>query len=240
MTAKERLIVALDIDTKEEVKNLVDALKEEVGMFKIGLQLYTSLGNDIIRYIKERECKIFLDLKLHDIPNTVAKSAKVLTGLGVDMFNVHSQGGLQMMADAKKASLKEAKALGINPPQLIAVTILTSLGDDEVSEIGYEHSAKDMVVHLGKLTESAGLDGVVCSTLEAGLIREACGSNFITVTPGVRPLGGDAGDQKRITTPKAALEGGSTYIVIGRPITEAEDVVLAARKIVQEMEEAKC
>jgi len=240
MTAKERLIVALDVDTKEEVKTLVDALKNEVGMFKIGLQLYISMGNEIIRYIKDKECKIFLDLKLHDIPNTVAKSAKVLTGLGIDMFNVHSQGGYEMMKKAKEASVDEAKALGIEAPKLIAVTILTSLGDEEVNAIGYHKTAKEMVVHLGKLTEEAGLDGVVCSPLEAGLIRGTCGENFLRVTPGVRPLGGVVGDQKRITTPKAALEGGSSYIVVGRPITEAEDVIVAARNIVKEMEEASC
>ena len=238
MTAKERLIVALDVDTKEEVKILVDALKNEVGMFKIGLQLYTSMGNEIIRYIKDIKCKIFLDLKLHDIPNTVAKSARVLTGLGIDMFNVHSQGGYEMMKKAKEASVAEASALEIDAPQLIAVTILTSLGDEEVQAIGSQKTAKEMVAHLGKLTEQAGLDGVVCSPLEAGLIRDTCSENFLRVTPGVRPLGEAVGDQKRITTPKAALEEGSSYIVVGRPITEAENVVKAARSIIKEMEEA--
>lgn len=238
MTAKERLIVALDVDTKEEVKTLVDALKNEVGMFKIGLQLYTSMGNEIIRYIKDRECKIFLDLKFHDIPNTVAKSTRVLTGLGIDMFNVHSQGGYEMMKKAKEASIAEASALGINTPKLLAVTILTSLGDKEVQAIGYQKTAKEMVANLGKLAEQAGLDGIVCSPLEADFIKDICGENFLRVTPGVRPLGGTIGDQKRIATPKAALEGGSSYIVVGRPITEAEDVIKAARSIVKEMEEA--
>ena len=139
---------------------------------------------------------------------------------------------------AKEATLEESKRLGIEPPKLIAVTILTSLGDEEVEAIGYSKSAKDMVELLGKLTKKAGLDGVVCSPLEASIIRDACGDDFARVTPGVRPSGGDKGDQKRVTTPKMALQGGSTYIVVGRPITQADDVVGAAKAIVNEMEEA--
>ena len=236
MKAKERLIVALDVDTKEEVEFLVNELKDDIGMFKVGLQLYTSMGNEIISYIKSRGGKIFLDLKLHDIPNTVSETVRVLTKQGVDMMNVHSQGGFEMMRLAKETSLKTAAELGIEAPQLIAVTILTSLGDEEVEKIGYNKSSKEMVEHLGRLTKEAGLDGVVCSPLEAGIIKDACGDKFITVTPGVRPLGEDVGDQKRITTPKKAIEGGSTYIVVGRPITKAENVKVAAKKIVAEME----
>lgn len=236
MKAKERLIVALDVDTKEEVEFLVNELKDEIGMFKIGLQLYSSLGNEIIKFIKERGGRIFLDLKLHDIPNTVEETARVLTKEGVDMMNIHSQGGYEMMKSAKEISVKTALEMGIKEPLLIAVTILTSLGDEEVAKIGYVKSSKDMVEHLGKLTKEAGLDGVVCSPLEAGIIKKACGEGFITVTPGVRPLGEDAGDQKRITTPKKAIEGGSTYIVVGRPITKAKNVKEAARNIVAEIE----
>ena len=235
MDTKERLIVALDVDTREEVEYLVKELKDEVGMFKVGLQLYTSMGNEIVSFIKGMGGKIFLDLKLHDIPNTVSESVRVLTKLGVDMMNVHSQGGFEMLKQAKESSVKEAAELGIKAPLLIAVTILTSLGDEEVSRIGYQKSAKEMVEHLGRLTQEAGLDGVVCSPLEAGIIRDACGPGFITVTPGVRPAGGDVGDQKRITTPSKAIAGGSTYIVVGRPITKAADVKDAARKIVEEM-----
>lgn len=235
MDAKERLIVALDVDTKEEVEYLVRELKDDIGMFKVGLQLYTSMGNEIISFIKGLGGKIFLDLKLHDIPNTVSETVRVLTKQGVDMLNVHSQGGGEMMRLAKETSIKTAVDLGIQPPLLIAVTILTSLGDQETREIGYTMTPQEMVVHLGKLTQEAGLDGVVCSPLEAGLIREACGDSFITVTPGVRPLGEDIGDQKRITTPGKAIAGGSTYIVVGRPITKAKDVKVAARAIVDEM-----
>lgn len=236
MNAKERLIVALDVDTKEEVEFLVNELKDDIGMFKVGLQLYTSMGSEIISYIKSRGGKVFLDLKLHDIPNTVSETVRVLTKSGVDMMNVHSQGGLAMMKLAKETSLKTAEELGIDAPLLIAVTILTSLGDTEVEEIGYKKSAKEMVEHLGLLTDEAGLDGVVCSPLEAGIIKNACRDGFITVTPGVRPAGEDIGDQKRITTPGQAIKGGSTYIVVGRPITKAENVKEAARKIVAEME----
>lgn len=236
MKAKERLIVALDVDTREEVEFLVDALKDEIGMFKVGLQLFTSMGSEIIRYIKIRGGKVFLDLKLHDIPNTVSETVRVLTKVGVDMMNVHSQGGLEMMRLAKETSLKTAKEEGLEPPLLIAVTILTSLGDEEVQQIGYPKSAREMVGELGQLAQKAGLDGVVCSPLEAGIIRNTCGNDFITVTPGVRPAGGDVGDQKRITTPGKAIAGGSTYIVVGRPITKAPDVREAARSIVAEME----
>lgn len=238
MEAKERLIVALDVDTKEAAESLINRLKDDVGMFKIGLQLYTSAGNDIVNFIKGKGCKVFLDLKLHDIPNTVAESARVLTKLGVDMLNVHAQGGYAMMKAAKEATVEESKRLGIDPPKLIAVTILTSLGEDEVKSIGYEKSPEEMVELLGRLTKEAGLDGVVCSPLEAGIIRDACGDDFARVTPGVRPSGGEIGDQKRVTTPKMALEGGSTYIVVGRPITKANDVQAAAKAIVKEMEEA--
>lgn len=236
MDAKERLIVALDVDTKEEVEYLVNELKDEIGMFKVGLQLYTSMGNEIISFIKEKGGKVFLDLKLHDIPNTVSETVRVLTKSGVDMMNVHSQGGYAMMKLAKETSLKTAEELGIKAPLLIAVTILTSLGDSEVQEIGYVKSAKQMVEHLGLLTDRAGLDGVVCSPLEAGIIKNVCRDGFITVTPGVRPAGGDVGDQKRITTPGQAIKGGSTYIVVGRPITKAENVKAAAKSIVAEMQ----
>ncbi|MDD2371717.1 MAG: orotidine-5'-phosphate decarboxylase [Firmicutes bacterium] len=236
MNAKERLIVALDVDTIEEVEYLVNELKDEIGMFKVGLQLYTSMGNDIIAYIKQRGGKVFLDLKLHDIPNTVSETVRVLTKSGVDMMNVHSQGGYEMMKLAKETSVKTANEFGIKAPMLIAVTILTSLGDNEVEEIGYTKSPKEMVEHLGLLTDKAGLDGVVCSPLEAGIIKKACHDGFITVTPGVRLAGGDVGDQKRITTPGQAIKGGSTYIVVGRPITKAENIKEAAKKIVAEME----
>lgn len=237
MRGKERLIVALDVDTKEEAEVLVEALKDEVGMFKIGLQLYTSLGNEIVRFIKDKGCKVFLDLKLHDIPNTVAESVRVLTELGVDMLNVHSQGGYEMMKAAKDASVTRSKELGIKPPILIAVTVLTSLDQEALKTLGYDKRVRDMVSRLGSLTKKSGLDGVVCSPLEAGFIRETCGLDFITVTPGVRPAGADVGDQKRITTPKQALENGSTYIVVGRPITKSKNIVAAARAIVKEMEE---
>jgi len=237
MEAKERLIVALDVDTIEEVEYLVNELKDEIGMFKVGLQLYTSMGNSVIEYIKEKGAKVFLDLKLHDIPNTVSETVRVLTKSGVDMMNVHSQGGYEMMNLAKETSLKTALELGIKAPKLIAVTILTSLGDKEVEDIGYVKSAQAMVKHLGLLTDNAGLDGVVCSPLEAGLIKSVCSEGFITVTPGVRPAGGDIGDQKRITTPGQAIKGGSTYIVVGRPITKSKNVKEAARNIVLEMEQ---
>ncbi len=236
--AKEKLIVALDVDTMEEVERYVSLLKDEVGMFKIGMQVYNSLGKEVVTRVKDLGGKIFLDLKLHDIPNTVAQATRVLTGLGVDIFNVHASGGEEMMKKAADAAREEAERLGITAPLVIAVTILTSLSDEDMKAIGYAEEPAQMVKKLGMLSKKAGLDGVVCSPLEATLIREACGVDFISVTPGVRPADADVADQKRIMTPKKAIAAGSHYLVVGRPITKADDPVQAARSIVKEMEEA--
>lgn len=236
--AKEKLIVALDVDTMEEVEHYVSLLKDEVGMFKIGMQVYNSLGKEVVTRVKDLGGKIFLDLKLHDIPNTVAQATRVLTGLGVDIFNVHASGGEEMMKKAADAAREEAERLGIPAPLIIAVTILTSLSDEDMKAIGYAEEPAQMVKKLGMLSKKAGLDGVVCSPLEATLIREACGADFISVTPGVRPADADVADQKRIMTPKKAIAAGSHYLVVGRPITKADDPVAAARNIVKEMEKA--
>lgn len=232
---KERLIVALDVDTKDEVCHLVKMLGPYVGMFKVGLQLFTSLGPAVFELIHEAGGKIFVDLKLHDIPNTVAQASRVLTGYGVSMLNVHASGGLYMMEKAREAVEEEALAKGLVKPKLIAVTILTSLGERDLEQIGLG-SPKESVVRLAKLTKEAGLDGVVASPQETRLIRQACGDDFLTVTPGVRPLNSQAGDQKRITTPQEAIMAGSSYLVIGRPITAADDPLAAVRQIIEEME----
>lgn len=237
---KERLIVALDVDTVSEAKHLVQVLGPYVGMFKVGLQLFTSLGPQIIETIHEQGGKVFIDLKLHDIPNTVAQASRVLTSYGVDMLNVHASGGLTMMQKAGEAVAEEAEARGLVKPKLIAVTILTSMGETDLKEIGISASPKDSVVKLAQLTQQAGLDGVVASPQETELIRAACGESFLTVTPGVRPLNSQVGDQKRVTTPKAAIEAGSSYLVIGRPITAAPNPLVAAQEIIKEMEEGLC
>jgi orotidine-5'-phosphate decarboxylase len=232
---KERLIVALDVDTKDEVRRLVKMLGPYVGMFKVGLQLFTSLGPAIFELIQEAGGKVFVDLKLHDIPNTVAQASRVLTGYGVDMLNVHASGGLYMMEKAREAVEEEALAKGLVKPKLIAVTILTSLGEKDLEQIGLG-TPQESVVRFAKLTKKAGLDGVVASPQETKLIRQACGNDFLTVTPGVRPLNSQVGDQKRITTPQEAIRAGSSYLVIGRPITAAVDPLAAVQQIIEEME----
>ncbi len=235
---KDKLIVALDVDTMDEVDRLVGLLKDDVGMFKIGMQVYNSLGSGVISRVKDAGGGIFLDLKLHDIPNTVAQTVRVLTRLGVDIINVHASGGRAMMEEASRAAAEEAVKLDIRPPLVIAVTILTSLGEEDMADIGYGGKPQDMVRRLATLAKEAGMDGVVCSPLEASLVREQCGPDFVTVTPGVRPATAQVGDQKRIMTPGRAIESGSHYLVVGRPITGAADPREAAQAIVKEMEEA--
>lgn len=236
MNCKERLIAALDVDTLQEAEGLVDKLSPYVGMFKVGLQLYTSLGPDIIEVIKNKGSKVFCDLKLHDIPNTVAQSSRVLTRLGVDMLNVHASGGLKMMEAAAEAVADEADICGISKPNLIAVTVLTSLGGEDLREIGLDDEPAAIVGKWAKLAKNSGLDGVVSSPNESAFIKELCGDEFLIVTPGIRPAGCNVFDQKRITTPSDALKAGSTHLVVGRPITKAADPVLAAKNILEEME----
>ncbi|MDS1029627.1 orotidine-5'-phosphate decarboxylase [Bacillota bacterium LX-D] len=237
---KERLIVALDVDTLQEVETLVKMLGPHVGMFKVGLQLYTSLGPQVLKTIHELGGKIFADLKLHDIPNTVAQASRVLTSFGVQMLNVHASGGLKMMTAAAQAVEEEAAKKGIKKPLLIAVTVLTSLGQEDLAEVGLPESPENTVVRWAKLAQQAGLDGVVASPQETSLIQSACGAEFLTITPGVRPLGAEAGDQKRITTPKEAIKAGSSYLVIGRPITKSKNPIETVKAILAEMEEGLC
>lgn len=222
------VIIACDFPSKEKTLEFLDMFEGVRKPFvKIGMELFYAEGPEIVREIKARGHKVFLDLKLHDIPNTVKGGMKSLTGLGVDMTNVHAAGGIRMM----KAGLE---GLGAGPV-LIAVTQLTSTDQEMLNnELLIEGNMNDVIVKYALNTKSAGLGGVVCSPLEAGLIHEACGNDFLTVTPGIRFAGGDAGDQARITTPAKARELGSDYIVIGRPITQAEDPVAAYLQAVQD------
>lgn len=235
---KERVIVALDVDTREEVRELCSLLSGEVGMFKVGMQAFYRMGRELLEELRRGEAGIFLDLKLHDIPNTVAQSCRALTGLGVQIVNVHASGGRDMMRAAREAVGDEAARLSIPRPRVIAVTVLTSLGDGDLTEIGYRAGARDAAAGLARLAQESGLDGVVCSPWEAAGVREACGPGFLTVTPGVRPSAGGTQDQKRVMTPAEAIRQGADYLVIGRPITQAGDPVQAVRSIVREMEEA--
>lgn len=237
MKAKDRLIVALDVDTMAEAEALVDKLHEYVGVFKVGMQLYNSEGPEVLRRLHGLGGRIFLDLKLHDIPNTVGQAGAVLTRHRVFMYNVHTAGGREMMQRAAAATEKEAAALGGQRPLVIGVTVLTSISQEILeNEIGINRSVKDQVVKWALLAKAAGLDGVVASPKEITAIREACGPDFVIITPGVRPAWAAVNDQKRVMTPQEAMQAGASYLVVGRPITAAADPVEAAKKILEEME----
>ena len=234
---KDKIIIALDVDSAAKAVALVETLKDDVGAFKVGLELVNSAGYTIFNEIKQAGAgKIFYDCKLHDIPNTVAGASRAIAKLGVWMFNVHCSGGFAMMKAAKLAAMEASEQLGVAPPVVIGVTVLTSIDqlvlNDEMKVSG---SVANLVVHLARLAQDAGLDGVVASPHEIELIRAACGSDFMIVTPGVRPAGGDIGDQKRVLTPKEVVDRGADYLVIGRPITKAEDPKAAAQAIAAEI-----
>lgn len=233
--ADERLIVALDFHTFDDVKKLVNDLGDAVNFYKVGMELFYSVGAGVVEWLKAQDKKVFLDLKLHDIPNTVAGGLCSLMNLGADILNIHASGGLTMMKTAAEALHKEANLRGIERPKLIAVTILTSIKQDDWFGA---LQISEQVVQFAKLAQEAGLDGVVASPQEAKLIREACGENFLIVTPGIRPLGADLNDQSRISTPRAALQNGATHLVIGRPIRAAKIPRRAAEKILAEIDGA--
>ena len=225
------VIIACDFNSKEEVMQFLDKFQEEKPFVKIGMELFYAEGPEIVRESKRRGHKIFLDLKLHDIPNTVRKSMAVLSRLDVDMCNVHAGGTKAMMEAALEGLTREDGTR----PLLIAVTQLTSTSEEAMRrDLWIEKPIDETVMHYAKNTMEAGLDGVVCSPLEAGKVHEVCGADFFTITPGVRFADGDVGDQKRVTTPAKAKEIGSDYIVVGRPITQAEDPVAAYRRCVAE------
>jgi orotidine-5'-phosphate decarboxylase len=233
---RERLIVALDVATLEQATDLVQLLAGEVGMFKIGKQLFTHSGPQAVRLIQQLGGEIFLDLKFHDIPSTVAKAAIEATRLGVKMFNVHASGSLEMMRTTVKQVRRVCSQEQRRKPIMLAVTVLTSLNQDDLQRVGVERKVADQVVRLALLTKEAGMDGVVASPHEVADIREACGRRFVIVTPGIRPAATSRNDQQRVMTPSDAVRAGVDYIVVGRPIVEARDPVAAARGIVAEME----
>ena len=225
------VIVACDFSSKEQVFAFLDKFTGRKPFVKIGMELYYAEGPEIVRQIKARGHKIFLDLKLHDIPNTVKKAMSVLSGLDVDMCNVHAAGTSAMM----KAALEGLTRPDGSRPLLIAVTQLTSTDEDSMKrELLIDRPLDQVVMSYASTAKEAGLDGVVCSPLEAGKVHQTCGDGFVTVTPGVRFADGDVGDQKRVTTPEKARELGSDYIVVGRPITAAADPVAAYERCVKE------
>ena len=224
------VIIACDFSSKEATLAFLDQFKDVKPFVKIGMELYYAEGPSIVKEIKERGHKIFLDLKLHDIPNTVYKAMKNVAALGVDMTNVHAAGTIEMMKAAKKA-IDE-----VNPnTKLIAVTQLTSTSEEMMQkELWIDHPINDTIQHYALNTQQAGLDGVVCSPLEAKLVKDVCNEDFITVTPGIRFDDASKGDHKRVTTPAMAREIGSSYIVVGRPITASDDPVAAYNRCVRE------
>ncbi len=225
------VIVACDFSSAEETLAFLDRFVDEKPFVKIGMELYYAEGPSVVKEIKKRGHKIFLDLKLHDIPNTVKKSMAVLSRLDVDMTNLHAAGTIEMM----KAAVEGLTKPDGTRPILIAVTQLTSTSEERMqNELLINASINDTIVKYADNARLAGLDGVVCSPLEAGMVKDKCGKDFITVTPGVRFADGDVGDQVRVTTPAKAKEIGSDYIVVGRPITAAEDPVAAYRRCVSE------
>lgn len=238
-TPRERLVVALDVETGVEALALVDRLAGTVGMFKVGKQLFTAEGPSLVREIVARGERVFLDLKYHDIPATVAKACVEATRLGASIVNVHASGGRQMLTECVRAVDEVCAAEHLERPLLLAVTVLTSMDDANLEETGVSATAAEQVIRLARLTRDCGLDGVVASPLEIGLIRQNVASEpFAILTPGIRPAGGEKGDQKRVMTPAEAVAAGATYLVVGRPITAAADSKGAAERIAGEMEAA--
>ncbi|HEX9948971.1 MAG TPA: orotidine-5'-phosphate decarboxylase [Thermodesulfobacteriota bacterium] len=236
------IIFALDVGNWTEAERLVDGLRELVWGFKIGKELFTWMGPKVVEMVQERGGKVFLDLKYHDIPSTVAKAAAMATRLGVAMFNLHALGGMEMMRAAVEASHETAQKEGQPPPTILGVTVLTSLQTRDLRTVGITLPVEKEVVQLASLAQQAGLDGVVASPLEIKPLREACGRDMVIVTPGVRPdkgrrlaKGPPPDDQARVMTPAEAIKAGADYLVIGRPIREAADPLKAAQEILQEI-----
>lgn len=233
---KEKIVLALDVDTLDEAKKLILELKDYVGVFKIGLQLYTKNGNEIIDFMTEQGLEFFLDVKLLDIPNTVAKASENIVRRGASFFNIHTLGGGEMMKACVKSSKQTAAQLATKEPFILGVTILTSISDDILNnEFDIDQKADDFVLRLAKLAKDSGLDGVVASVWEAKKIKEICGEDFKVLCPGIRPEWSLKGDQKRAATPKVAIEEGADYLVIGRAVTSAGDRVEAMEKIYNEI-----
>ena len=222
-----KVIIALDYDNKEQALAFIKQLDPATCRLKIGKEMFTHFGPEFVKEIVSKDFDVFLDLKFHDIPNTVAKAVKAAADLGVWMVNVHASGGRRMM-EAAKAILTP---YGDKAPLLIAVTVLTSMDQEDLNELGINLTPAEQVKRLAKLTQLSGLDGVVCSSHEAEELKTLLGDSFKLITPGIRPVGSEAGDQRRIKTPKEAIESGSDYLVIGRPITQAQDPVNVLKEV---------
>jgi len=235
-TSEEHLIVALDYPSWEEAEKLVRRLPE-VHLFKVGLELYLASGGQAVSKLKELGKEVFLDLKFHDIPNTVGRACRQAVEQGAAIFNLHASGGREMMQQGVKAARERAAELGVSLPLVIAVTVLTSLDQQALQEIGLEDVEKT-VINFAKLAEETGMDGVVASSKEITLIRKYCGEDFKIICPGIRPEWAAVNDQKRIMTPREAISLGADFLVVGRPITAADDPRQAALRVLEEIEKA--
>ncbi|UCH36805.1 MAG: orotidine-5'-phosphate decarboxylase [Armatimonadota bacterium] len=233
--SRPKLIVALDFPALSEAREVAEKLAGLADVFKVGLELFSAEGPGVLRAIADIAGPVFYDAKLLDIPNTVAGAAGSITAQRVAMFNVHAMGGREVMSAAVRAAAHKAEELGIERPRVVGVTVLTSMDDDDLREAGVARPMREQVVALALSAREAGLDGVVASPQEIGDVRAACGSDFLVVTPGVRPTWASRGDQKRVMTPGEAAEAGADYVVVGRPITQAPDPAAAAMRISQEL-----
>ena len=233
--AKKRLIFPLDVASLAEAKEYVGLLSDEVGVFKVGKQLFLHAGPEAVRLVHHTGGQVFLDLKFHDIPRTVANAGIEAARLGVAMFNLHAAGGLDMMHTTRTEVYKRCRAEGLRRPLILAVTVLTSLNANDLHQTGVAAGPQKQVVRLAKLAQAAGLNGVVTSPQEISRLRRECGPRLRLIVPGVRPLGTDWDDQKRVLTPQQAIGRGADYVVVGKPIRDAADPRLAARQIVSDM-----
>jgi len=239
MLAKEKIIVALDVPSAEAALRVAHELHGHVGMFKVGSEVFSAEGPVVARSLMATGEQVFLDLKFHDIPNTVRAAAFQVGMLGVSLLTVHASGGRKMMEAGVEGVRAAAKAKGAaRPTRVLAVTALTSLSADDLAEVGFQDSPEKVVIRLARLAQDADVDGVVASPREIAVIRQACGPNFLIVTPGIRPAAGAGDDQARTATPESAIRAGADYLVIGRPITGAADPAAAADAIAAEMENA--
>ena len=236
MPVSDKLIVALDVNSREGALSLVGTLRPRVARFKVGLELFTACGPALVREVQEAGGQVFLDLKFHDIPNTVARASVEAARLGVGMITIHLSGGVLMARRTADEVEAHCQVYRLPRPKIIGVTVLTSLGAPDLEAVGVLRPVEDQVVALAGIARAAGLDGVVASPREVRPVREACGRELLIVTPGVRPAGSDPDDQARTMTPREAVEAGADFIVVGRPITRAQDPLAAAENILLEMD----
>ncbi len=237
-SAREKLIVALDFPTADAAAHLAERLRGHAGMFKVGPEIFMAEGPLLARYLLAQGEKVFLDLKFHDIPSTVRAAAREAARLGVNLLNVHATGGRKMMEAAVEGAREGSAGRGADRPRVLAVTVLTSLGSQDLEEVGMGGNPEEAAGRLAQLARDAGLDGVVASAREIAAIRRACGPRFLIVTPGIRPAAAAVDDQTRVSTPAGAIQAGADFLVVGRPIAQAPDPVAAADALVKEMDQA--